>query len=253
MRRGSIPEMSVRYRSSRPSFPPTVRESPAGIGSICCRPVTHCIVEGMSAANILLQGKHIRLDPLERRHVEGLVAAAASDPSLYKWSPVPQGTAEAVRYVETALAWLDAGSAVPFAIVNAADGGVIGSTRFWNVERWAWPPGHPSHGRGVPDACEIGYTWLARSAIRTAANTEAKLLMLTHAFEVWQVLRVCFHTDARNQRSRAALERIGGQFEGILRAHRIAADYIPRDSVRYSIIASDWPAVKRRLVQLVDR
>jgi RimJ/RimL family protein N-acetyltransferase len=77
--------------------------------------------------------------------------------------------------------------------------------------------------------------------------------MLTHAFEVWQVLRVCFHTDARNQRSRAALERIGGQFEGILRAHRMAADFIPRDSVRYSIVATEWPAVKQRLLQLADR
>ena len=77
--------------------------------------------------------------------------------------------------------------------------------------------------------------------------------MLTHAFEVWQVLRVCFHTDARNERSRAALERIGGQYEGILRAHRMAADYIPRDSARYSIIASEWPAVKDRLLRLAGR
>jgi RimJ/RimL family protein N-acetyltransferase len=77
--------------------------------------------------------------------------------------------------------------------------------------------------------------------------------MLTHAFEVWKVLRVCFHTDVRNQRSRAALERIGGQFEGILRAHRMAADYIPRDSVRYSIVAAEWPAVKNRLTQLLER
>jgi hypothetical protein len=92
---------------------------------------------------------------------------------------------------------------------------------------------------------------LARSAIRTAANTEAKLLMLKYAFETWQVLRVCFHTDARNQRSRAALERIGGKFEGILRAHRMAADYIARDSVRYSILAAEWPDVKLRLSRLV--
>src|SRR5438105_10830585 len=96
-----------------------------------------------------------------------------------------------------------------------------------------------------------GYTWLTRSAIRTAANTEAKLLMLTHAFEQWQVLRDCFHTDARNQRSRAALERIGGQFEGILRSHRMAADHIARDSVRYSIIASEWPGVQQRLSQFL--
>jgi RimJ/RimL family protein N-acetyltransferase len=203
--------------------------------------------------NITLQGKRIRLDPLEHRHIDGLVAAAGNDAQLYQWSPVPRGKAAATSYVETALAWRDAGSAVPFAIVRVNDGVVLGSTRFWNLERWLWPPGHPSYGRAVPDACEIGHTWLTRSAIRTAANTEAKLLMLTHAFEVWQVLRVCFHTDARNQRSRAALERIGGQYEGILRAHRMAADYIPRDSVRYSIVAAEWPAVKQRLLQLADR
>jgi RimJ/RimL family protein N-acetyltransferase len=142
---------------------------------------------------------------------------------------------------------------VPFAIVRVDDGVVIGSTRFWNPERWSWPQGHPQHGRQSPDACEIGYTWFARPAIRTGANTEAKLLMLTHAFETWQVLRVCFHTDSRNQRSRAALERIGGKFEGILRAHRMAADYIPRDSVRYSILAAEWPDVKQRLTQLLER
>jgi RimJ/RimL family protein N-acetyltransferase len=210
-------------------------------------------IKAMTTERFVLQGKHIRLEPLEHRHVDGLVAAAADDSSLYQWSPVPRGKVEATSYVDTALAWRDAGTAVPFAIIRKDSGVVIGSTRFWNLERWSWPQGHPSHGRGVPDACEIGYTWLTRSAIRTAANTEAKLLMLTHAFEVWQVLRVCFHTDARNQRSRAALERIGAQFEGILRAHRMAADFIPRDSVRYSIVAAEWPAVKERLLQFVDR
>jgi RimJ/RimL family protein N-acetyltransferase len=142
---------------------------------------------------------------------------------------------------------------MPFAIVRANDAVVIGSTRFFDLEQWAWPQGHPRHGRGVPDACEVGYTWLSSSAIRTAANTEAKLLMLTHAFEVWEVLRVCLHTDARNQRSRAAIERIGGQFEGILRAHRMAADFIPRDSARYSIVTAEWPPVKQRLLQRMDR
>jgi N-acetyltransferase len=201
----------------------------------------------------VLQGRHIRLEPLDHRHVDALVAAAAVDPSLYQWSPVPQGKVEATTYIETALAWQDAGTAVPFAIISLDDSVndpvVIGSTRFWNLDRWAWPQGHPRHGRSAPDACEIGYTWLTRSAIRTAANTEAKLLMLTYAFETWQVLRVCFHTDARNRRSRAALERIGGKFEGILRAHRMAADYIPRDSVRFSIVAAEWPEVKTRLSQ----
>lgn len=202
---------------------------------------------------VLLQGRHIRLGPLDHRHIDGLVTASAIDPSLYQWSPVPQGKAEAARYVETALAWQAAGTAVPFAIVRMNDGVVIGSTRFWNLERWAWPEGHPRHGSEFPDACELGYTWLTRSAIRTAANTEAKLLMLTHAFETWQVLRVCFHTDARNQRSRAALERIGAKFEGVLRAHRMAADYIPRDSTRFSIVAAEWAEVKEKLKKLLDR
>jgi len=207
----------------------------------------------MSSSEFVLQGKTIRLEPLATRHIDGLAAASAVDPSLYPWSPVPQGNAATTNYVNTALAARDAGTVVPFAVIRVEDGMVIGSTRFFDVERWPWPPGHAWHGRGAPDVCEIGYTWFTRSAIRTSANTEAKLLMLTHAFEVWQVLRVCFHTDTRNQRSRAALERIGGQLEGILRAHRMASDFIPRDSVRFSIISSDWPAVKQRLVRLRDR
>jgi RimJ/RimL family protein N-acetyltransferase len=208
----------------------------------------------MESESLVLSGRHVRLEPLDHGHVDGLVMASAADPSLYQWSPVPQGKAEATSYVDTALAWRKAGSAVPFAVVHVNDGGandgvVIGSTRFWNIERWSWPQGHERHGREFPDACEIGYTWFTGSAIRTAANTECKLLMLTYAFETWQVLRVCFHTDARNVRSRAALERIGGKFEGVLRAHRMAADYTARDSVRYSIVAAEWPAVKQQLSQ----
>jgi RimJ/RimL family protein N-acetyltransferase len=209
--------------------------------------------EVMTQENAILSGRHVRLEPLAHHHVDGLVSASATDPALYQWSPVPQGKAEAVRYIETALAGRDAGTAVPFAIVRLEDGVVLGSTRFWNIERWAWPSGHPTHGRATPDACEIGYTWLARDAIRTPVNTESKLLMLTYAFETWKVLRVCFHTDVRNQRSRAALERIGGQFEGTLRAHRMAADFIPRDSARYSILAAEWPSVKEKLSQKLNQ
>ena len=201
----------------------------------------------MTSENILLQGKYIRLEPLAIQHCDGLVAATAVDPSLYRWSPVPQGRAETTTYIEMALAWRSAGTALPFVILRPEDGVVLGSTRFWNIERWSWPPAHARYGRSTPDACEIGYTWLTHSAIRTGVNTEGKLLMLTHAFEVWQVLRVCFHTDVRNERSRAALERIGGQFEGILRAHRMAADFTPRDSARYSILAAKWALVKRKL------
>ena len=206
----------------------------------------------MSQDVFTFQGQRIRLEPLELRHVDGLAQASATNRELYRWSPVPSGKAETAQYVETALAWQKAETAVPFAIVSVDDNTIIGSTRFWNIERWAWPPGHPLHGRNVPDACEIGYTWLASSAIRTGANTEAKLLMLRHAFEVWRALRVCFHTDSRNQRSRTALERIGAKFEGVLRAHRMAADFIPRDSVRYSIIASEWPGVRHRLIGLLN-
>lgn len=204
-------------------------------------------------SHALLHGNHIRLEPLERRHIEPLAAASAGDPALYRWSPVPRGMEEVARYVETALAARDAGKALPFATVRLADGKVIGSTRLYNFEFWEWPAGHVFHGRTTADACEIGYTWLTHSAVRTAANTEAKLLLLTHAFEVWQVLRVCLHTDARNERSRAAIARIGGKFEGILRSHRMAADYIARDSARFSFIASEWPAAKQRLVHLLDR
>jgi N-acetyltransferase len=218
---------------------------------------TDLMQEDFMQEGLMRQGRHIRLEPLENRHVSGLALAAAEDPGLYQWSPVPQGEAAAAQYVADALAGRDAGTTVPFAVVRLADENlmdekVIGSSRFFNLERWPWPEGHALHGRGVPDACEIGYTWYARSAIRTPANTECKLMMLAYAFETWRVLRVCLHADARNLRSRAAIERIGGRFEGILRAHRMAADFIARDSARYSIVAAEWPEVKARLVQLLD-
>ncbi|HEV2322400.1 MAG TPA: GNAT family protein [Terracidiphilus sp.] len=202
---------------------------------------------------IKLTGSYIELVPLDPRHAEALTAASAVDPSLYQWSAVPQGKEAVDAYIQKALAWREAGTALPFATVRRQDGAILGSTRFFDIERWAWPPGHPRHGRTDPDACEIGYTWLTASAIRTAANTEAKFLMLQHAFETWQMLRVCLHTDSRNQRSQAAIQRIGGKFEGVLRSHRMASDFIARDSYRYSIIASEWPEVKSRLKQMLER
>lgn len=226
---------------------------PPGSGADCGPPAAHCILGVMHSATLVLQGKDVRLEPLDNRHVDALVAASAVDPSLYQWSPVPQSKAAAITYVDTAISWRNARTAVPFAVVRLSDAVVIGSTRFFDLESWAWPEGHPRRGRPFPDVGEIGYTWYTRSAIRTAANTEAKLLMLTHAFETWQMLRVCLHTDARNQRSRAAIERIGGKFEGILRSHRMAADFIPRDSARFSIVAAEWPDVKQRLIQRLNR
>ena len=204
-------------------------------------------------SEFVLAGCVVRLEPLAMEHADGLVAASASDPSLYRWSAVPAGREAVLRYIETAIYLRAAGAALAFATVRIADGAVIGSTRFFDIERWAWPPGHQRHGRLHPDVCEIGYTWLAATAIRTAANTEAKLLMLTHAFEVWGMLRVCFHTDARNHRSAAAIERIGGRFEGVLRAHRLAADFAVRDSKRFSITAAEWPEVKKNLIARMER
>lgn len=195
----------------------------------------------------MLHGTHVVLKLLAHDHVDGLCAAAAANRELYRWSPVPQGRVAVREYVDAALAWQQARTATPFAILAADDRRVIGSTRFWNLERWAWPEGHPNHQKELPDACEIGYTWLTSSAVGTCVNTEAKLLMLTHAFESWRVLRVCFHADLRNTRSQAALERIGARREGVLRAHRLAVDLTPRDSVRFSIVAAEWPETKAHL------
>jgi RimJ/RimL family protein N-acetyltransferase len=206
----------------------------------------------MSLETSTLAGRYIRLEPLEARHIEGLSAAASGDADdLYRWTVVPQGIDATTRYVNTAMSWRDAGTSFPFATIRQEDNVVIGSTRFFDIERFPWPQGHERHERLRPDVCEIGYTWLAASSIRTGANTEAKMLMLTHAFEEWQVLRVCLHTDERNARSRAAIERIGGKFEGILRSHRMAADYTPRNSARYSIVAPEWPAAKQRLTAIL--
>jgi RimJ/RimL family protein N-acetyltransferase len=201
----------------------------------------------------VLEGKSVRLEPLDYHHAEGLVNAAAGDPSLFKWTPVPQGIAEVNQYIATALAMRDTGSSVPYAIIGQEDGIIKGSTRFWNMEYWAWPENHPLHGNNNPDVCEIGHTWLSNTAIRTAINTETKLLMLSYAFETWKVWRVCLHTDIRNERSRNAIERIGGKLEGILRAQKMSADFIPRDSARYSIVSSEWPGVKEKLNVLLTR
>jgi N-acetyltransferase len=201
--------------------------------------------------SVTLSGQHVRLEPLTRAHIAPLTSAAGSDRAAYAWSAVPIGADEMTRYVETAMVWHEAGMALPFATVRSADGAVLGSTRFFLLERWEYPPDHPLARHPGPHGCEIGYTWLAPAARRTAANTEAKLLMLAHAFETWQVHRVCLHTDARNERSRAAMLRIGAQFEGILRSHRLATDLTPRDSARYSITAAEWPAVRRTLQGLL--
>ena len=202
------------------------------------------------AAAGTLVGKLVRLEPLQHQHVAGLLTAAADGAELYRWSAVPQDEAQVRQVVEAAVAARDGGTAVPFAVIRAADDTVIGSTRFFDFGYWAWPDGRARTG---PDTCEIGYTWLSPAAIRTGANTEMKRLMLTHAFEVWQVSSVALHTDARNQRSRDAMARIGLRYEGVLRAHRLGTDLKPRASARFSVTAADWPAVRQHLDELDRR
>src|SRR3984885_14405893 len=149
------------------------------------------MLKKMTLDSPVLTGSHIRLEPLSSAHTDGLVAASSGDPALYQWSAVPIGRDAVLRYIDTALALREAEKAQAFATIRIADGVVIGSTRFFDIERFDWPSNHPRHAHENPDVCEIGYTFLSHTAIRTAANTEAKLLMFTHAFEVWQMLRVC--------------------------------------------------------------
>ncbi|MBM4406518.1 MAG: GNAT family N-acetyltransferase [Chloroflexi bacterium] len=201
---------------------------------------------------VTLQGSHVRLEPLTLQHVPGLVAAATMSRGSYGFTEVPSTQAAMRRYVETALARQEAGTALPFVTINCATGRIVGSTRFGSIEFWDWPPGS-AHQRGedLPDVVEIGWTWLSPEAQRTGINTEAKLLMLTHAFEVWRVHRVWVRTDSRNQRSRTAIERLGARLDGIIRAERMAYDGEIRDTATYSITDAEWPAVKARIAGLL--
>ncbi len=204
-----------------------------------------------------LEGRFVRLEPLREAHVPGLVEAAGLDRANYQWAYVPVGAEHMTAYVRDALARVASGDHVAFATVQKggpgdADDRVVGSTRFCEVSFWQWPPGAVHQRRGVPDVTDIGFTWLSGPAQRTAVNTEAKLLMMTHAFEVWEVHRVALQTDVRNARSRAAIERIGGQLDGIMRADRPGSDDTVRTSARFSIVAAEWPAVKARLAARLD-
>lgn len=200
----------------------------------------------------VLEGTYVRLEPLEEAHIAPLVAAAAQDRTNYQWAFTPEGHEQMTAYVADALEKVAAGVHVAFATVRKGDGAggadrVVGATRYCEIAFWQWPPGAAHQRQGVPDVVDIGYTWLAGSAQRSVVNTEAKLLMMGHAFEVWEVHRVALQTDVRNARSRAAIERIGGQLDGIMRADRPGADDSVRTSARYSILASEWPAAKDRL------
>ena len=190
-----------------------------------------------------LEGPVVRLVPLSIDHAADLCAAAETDRNTYGYTEVPATIDAMEAQIVDLLHQRSKNHAVPFTTIRKADNAIVGCTRFLTIRSF--------YGRGVPDAVEIGGTWLAASAQRTSVNTEAKLLMLTHAFEQWAVQRVDLKTDARNARSRAAIERIGGTFEGVLRGWQIS--YVPgeesklRDTAMFSIIAAEWPAIKIRL------
>lgn len=188
---------------------------------------------------VVLAGTHVRLEPLQLEHVEGLCAAAA-DGALWKlWFTSVPAPAETVAYVEKALAAQRAGSAMPFVVRNAR-GEIVGSTRFGNIDSL--------NGR-----LEIGWTWYAARVQRSGLNTEAKYLLLSHAFEVLLASAVELRTSWMNLRSRAAIERLGAKQDGVLRNHMRLPGGGYRDTVVYSIIESEWPAVKRQLEFLMDR
>jgi RimJ/RimL family protein N-acetyltransferase len=187
---------------------------------------------------ITLAGDVVRLEPLDRTHVDGLVEAAAEDRSSYAYTWVPDGRDEVVRYVTEALAEQAAGNHLPFAVRLQATGALVGSTRFLDIGCWDGT---------TPTVVEIGSTWLSASAQRSPVNTECKLLLLTQAFDTWGTIRVTLKTDARNTRSRAAIERIGGRYEGVRRAHMPATDGGVRDTAYFSIIAEEWPDVRAEL------
>jgi RimJ/RimL family protein N-acetyltransferase len=191
-----------------------------------------------------LAGRIVRLEPLAEAHVDGLVAASAEARETYGYTTVPYGRDAMAGYVRALLAARSTGEAIPFAQVRVADGRTVGVTRFLSLR---WGP-----GESLPYAVEIGGTWLAASAQRTGINSEAKLLLLAHAFEGWKVSRVDFKTDARNGRSRAAILALGASFEGVLRnwqpSHVLGEEKELRDSAIYSILDSEWPAVRQALM-----
>lgn len=193
---------------------------------------------------LTIVGTHVRLEPLTHDHAAALVDAGNRDRSTYGYTPVPADLDGMHAYIDGLLADAQRDAAMPFVQRRLDGGDVVGCTRFLNIQ---WYP-----NRATPAEVEVGGTWLASDAQRSAINTEAKLLLLRHAFEEWAVFRVAICTDARNERSRAAIERLGATLEGVLRNHRPNAGHLTepglaRDTAAYSIIATEWSAVRTRL------
>lgn len=196
-----------------------------------------------------LTGSHVALEPMRLDHVDEIAQAASGDRSTFGWTQVPDGREEAHAYVRWLLDDAAAGAAAPFVQRRLSDDTVVGCTRYL----------HPlwTLGREHPDEVEVGGTWLSTDAQRSAVNTEAKLLLLAHAFDEWEVQRVAVCTDARNERSRTAIERIGATFEGVLRRHRRSTGPgehgLLRDTAVYSVTRDDWPGVLSRLTAMVEQ
>jgi RimJ/RimL family protein N-acetyltransferase len=192
-----------------------------------------------------LVGRHVELVPMARGLVDELVAAANVDRSSYGFTEVPATREEMATHVSWLLDLARRDEAIPFAQRLTESGRVVGCTRFMELRRW--------RGRTEPDEVEIGGTWLASDVQRTAVNTEAKLLLLTHAFDVWNVDRVALATDERNARSRAAIGRLGATFEGVLRNHRPSRAPgeigTARNTALFSITAGEWPGVRATLTE----
>lgn len=194
----------------------------------------------MDIEPVTLAGEYVRLEPLSVESNLADLQTAGAHPEIFRWFSRDWSSPDAMReFVEEALDARDRGDALPFATVLQETGEAIGSTRFGNVAR--------EHRR-----VEIGWTWLTPAQQRTPANTEAKYLMLTHAFEEWDCVRVELKTDSRNRRSRAAIERIGATEEGTFRRH-MQTHQGPRDTVYFSVLDGEWPAVKRDLEGKLSR
>ncbi|MFK4543062.1 RimJ/RimL family protein N-acetyltransferase [Streptomyces tendae] len=190
----------------------------------------------------VLEGTLVRLEPLGHQHAADLAVAAAEDRGTYDFTSVP-GTGEVGAYIDAHLATAATGRLAPYAQVSLATGRAVGATAYWEPRCWLTDD--------ALDAVEVGFTWLARSTQGTGINAEAKLLLFRHAFEVWGVSRVDLKTDARNRRSRAAIEKTGARLEGVLRnwsrSHVPGEEGRLRDSAIYSITAAEWPQCRERL------
>jgi RimJ/RimL family protein N-acetyltransferase len=199
----------------------------------------------MDELALTLSGRFVTLTPLTLDDVAGLVHAASGDRSTFTWSLIPDHLEGMETVVRRLLAERDSRSGVPFVTRQRDTGEIIGMTRFLSLRWWLERP--------YPDAAEIGGTFLAAPWQRTPCNTEAKLLMMSHAFDEWGVQRLDLKSDARNERSRRAMERIGAHFEGVLRNWQPSQvdgeEGRTRDTSMYSVLPSEWPAIKDRLVE----